>query len=78
MTFSFKALTQAQPELAMSFVSEVAKKMGMPHKESETTETDLESAEGQDGQDSMPEYMVASPDNCFNMDVDSNRRQNIR
>ncbi len=75
VTASFKALTQAQPDLTMSFVSEVAKKMGLPHKEPDLTETDLENAQGQDGQDSMPEYMVASPENCSNMDIDSNRRQ---
>lgn len=75
VTPSFKALAQAHPDLAMNFVSEVAMKMGLPHKDPEATGMDSESADGQGGQDTMPEYMVASPKNCSNMDIDSNRRQ---
>ena len=73
VTSSFKALAQVHPDLAMNFVSEVAMKLGLPHKDPEATGMESESADGQGGQD--PEYMVASPKNCSNMDIDSNRRQ---
>jgi len=74
VTASFKALTQIQPDMAMSFVSEVAKKMGMSHKECDAVETDADGAKLENGQDTMPEYMAASPENS-DMDIDSNRRQ---
>ncbi|DBB04815.1 TPA: hypothetical protein ACH3X3_010105 [Trebouxia sp. C0006] len=74
VTASFKALTQIQPDMAMSFVSEVAKKMGMSHKECDAAETDADGAKLENGQDTMPEYMAASPENS-DMDIDSNRRQ---
>lgn len=74
VTASFKALTQVQPDMAMSFVSEVAKKMGMSHKECDASETDADRTKMENGQDTMPEYMVASPENS-DMDIDSNRRQ---
>lgn len=76
VTSSFKALTQIHPDLTMSFVSEVAKKMGLPCTDTDRSETDLEHAVPQDSQASLPEYMVSSPNNCStNMDIDSNRRQ---
>ncbi len=71
---SFKTLSQIQPDMAMSFVSEVAKKMGMSHKECDASETDADRTKMENGQDTMPEYMVASPENS-DMDIDSNRRQ---
>jgi len=74
VTASFKALTQIQPDMAMSFVSEVVKKMGMSHKECDAAETGADRAKLGNGQDTMPEYMVASPEN-FEMDIDINRRQ---
>ena len=60
--------------MAMSFVSEVAKKMGMSHKDCDPAETDANMAKLENSQDTMPEYMVASPENS-EMDIDSNRRQ---
>lgn len=76
VTSSFKALTQVHPDLTMSFVSDVAKKMGLPCKDTDCSETDLEHAVPEDSQASLPEYMVASPTNCStHMDIDSNRRQ---
>ncbi len=71
---SFKTLSQIQPDMAMSFVSEVAKKMGMSHKECDASETDADGAKLENGQDTMPEYMIASPENS-DMDIGSNRRQ---
>ena len=60
----------------MSFVSEVAKQMGLPHKESDVVEIDIEHVSAKHGQSSMPEYMASSPQNSStNMDIDSNRRQ---
>lgn len=76
VTSSFKALTQVHPDLTMSFVSDVAKKMGLPCKDTECSETDLEHAAPEESQASLPEFMVSSPNNCStNMDIDSNRRQ---
>lgn len=71
VTSSFKSLTQAQPDLTMSFVSEVAKKMGLPHKQTETDATDSDSRQGEYGLDNMPELVVDSPES--RMDVDCNR-----
>ena len=76
VTPSFKALTQVHPDLTMSFVSDVAKKMGLPCKDTDRSETDLENAVPEDSQASLPDYIVSSPNNCStNMDIDSNRRQ---
>jgi len=48
--------------------------MGMSHKECDAAETGADRAKLGNGQDTMPEYMVASPEN-FEMDIDINRRQ---
>ena len=76
VTASFKALAQVHPDLSMSFVSDVAKKMGLPCKDTDHQELDSEHAVAEDSQASLPEYMVSSPNNCStNMDIDSMRRQ---
>ncbi|KAA6422240.1 MAG: hypothetical protein FRX49_07710 [Trebouxia sp. A1-2] len=74
LTASCKTLIQIQPDMAMTFVTEVAKKMGMSHKECDAPETDVDGAKLENSQDTMPEYMVALPANS-ELDVDSNRRQ---
>ncbi|KAL3161670.1 hypothetical protein ABBQ38_008771 [Trebouxia sp. C0009 RCD-2024] len=76
VTASFKALAQVHPDLSMSFVSDVAKKMGLPCKDTDHQDLDSEHAVAEDSQASLPEYMVSSPNNCStSMDIDSIRRQ---
>ena len=59
----------------MSFVSDVAKKMGLPH-DTDSVDKHPEHAAAHFGEGSLPQFIVSSPQNCFtNMDIDSNRRQ---
>ena len=75
VTSSFKTLTQAQPDLTMTFVSEVAKKMGLPHSQSEGAVIDTEEEQTEYVQDGMPDHAADSPESSSQMDVDSNRRR---
>ena len=75
VTSSFKTLTQAQPDLAMTFVSEVAKKMGLPHTQSEGAVLDTEDELTEYVQDAMPDHAADSPETSSRMDVDSSRRR---
>ena len=74
VTTSFKLLTQAQPDLTMTFVSEVAKKMGLPHRQSEAAVIDSDDEQAEYSQDA--EFLTAdSPESSSKMDVDSSRRR---
>lgn len=73
---SFKALAQANPDLAMSFVSEVAKKLGLPHKETPDDQSEQQQGHGYDGMQPMGPRSTANLPNmtgAARMDIDSNR-----
>lgn len=75
VTPSFKALAQVNPDLAMNFVSEVAKKLGLPHKEVEDQTPQHASyagmhAEGMKAGTSVPNLTDAAS----RMDVDTHRQ----
>ena len=74
---SFKALAQANPDMAMGFIGEVAKKLGVPHKEVPSDQVEQQqdhSSEGMQptgGRTNM--NMPNLTDAASRMDIDSRR-----
>ena len=70
VTPSFKALTQSQPDLAIGFVSDVAKKLGLPYR-------DIAAGQDQGGDQAMdpnPSTFPRPEVTSSRMDIDSHRR----
>lgn len=81
---SFKALAQFNPDLAMGFIGEVAKKLGVPHKEVPPEPEQAEQQRDHSSEGMQPMHSRANgtmpnlTDAASRMDIDTHRHAHVQ